>query len=1006
MASRRGAFTVLGFLLLLGLAFSLLPAGRVTANPDEAKWSRVNTPAEGEDGGWVLAPGTNIQNLAMSPDGVLYACTSPRIASSAIVKSTNGGQTWSPTGQVTDTIVALVAAPENVVAYATTSRVYLSFDAGAGFAMLPPSPGGAGSNNTEITSLALTRLDGANIIAVGTRNNDAGRYGGVHIFDGSSVNWTDTGAGNFDIVGLAFSPEYPRNRQLIAVATDEVDTFVMNRIHGGNWGAMYSNAAIRSLAARKAAVGFPLDYNSTTAGHTFFVGLDAGSEKGDVYTVVGASIPDSSRVTDLNIGSAYGMSGVDTGSLAVSGNTGVARIMAGATNTAQVYTSTDGGAKWSRSVKPPTGQSGACVAAGPDLANRGTAYSATSGTGSAFSRTDDNGQTWNQVGLIDGKVSSITGFAASANYSHDSTAFLLTFDAERLDSSVWRSQNGGAAWERLCTGSSIGAEEIKSVEVSPRYGLGSQVIFLSGTSRGIPSVWRSEDGGQTFRQGIAPFNVEAWAITGDSTLFVCGYDGTNGLISRSVDGGFTYASPATISGQVPKSIALSPEYRTDGNILIGTNNGWVYWSSDNGSSFRRLGQQLPVTGGGTGKVSVAFDPSFSVSKTVYAATNTPSTTSSKERIYRFVIGKSVAWEPVDSALPTGSAVNRVDLSPDGVLYAINSQTINSTAKLGGMERSLNPSSSLSPTFETVTRGLDDGGTLNGLWVRGSQLWSIDTTRARLMTYLDTLTQPPVLLVPEEKATGLETGAVRLDWQVLEGATKYEWQLDTDADFSEVPVDSKGECERSEIALSTLKPTTTYYWRVRAIQPTLSPWSQQRSFTTQLGAAPVTPQLLYPEAGAVNVPNRPIFQWSAMAGATSYELLVSTEPSFTKPVIKKSADTALPATAWQSDIVLEYSVTHYWKVRAWGAGTYSDWSAVGAFSTEAPPPAPEPRTSVAVLPTTVVQPTSPPPAPPATPGNGSRPLLPDWAVYMIVGLLAVLVSLVAALLVFVVRTRKT
>jgi len=447
-----------------------------------------------------------------------------------------------------------------------------------------------------------------------------------------------------------------------------------------------------------------------------------------------------------------------------------------------------------------------------------------------------------------------------------------------------------------------------------------------------------------------------------------------------------------VGHQPLKSIVPSPNYETDRTILVGNTLGWVYWSSDNGTSFERLGQQLPLSSTGVGQVTLAFDPKFDSNKIVYAASDAKSTSASKERIFRFIIGKSAAWESIDSTLPVGSMVNQLAVSADGVLYAASSQAVDSTTKEGGLERSLNPDFALGATFETVIRGLSDDTTLTGLWVVGKQVWSLDTTNTSLMTYLDTLTEPVTLTSLSDKAAGVETTNVRLSWKSLKGATKYQWQIDYDNDFSSVPSGFEGNTEETSVRLPALEMGTTYYWRVRTAEPVLSPWSAKWSFATTLGKAAVAPELQSPGAGATGMPLRPIFQWSAMAGAERYELLVSAEVSLDNPVIARTGDSAVPATAWQSDINLDYNTTYYWKVRASGYGNYSAWSAVSAFTTEvAPSPAQSPPPAPLTTTTTIIR-EAPPPG------------MPIWALYLM-GLGALIaILLLVILLMLVVRRR--
>ncbi|MBM4432826.1 MAG: hypothetical protein FJ025_02350 [Chloroflexi bacterium] len=285
-----------GLFLLAALLGSVFPFSQTAASPEAAEWSVVNIPTEGKSGNWALASGSDVKYLIMAKDGTLYAYANPAGTNYRLFKSTDGGYGWSYTGQVQDTIVALAAASDdaNTIAYATTSKVYKSTDAGASFVSLPANPGGAGSNNVEITCVAIAYV-GYHIVAVGTRDTDNAQFGGVYIFDESkSFVWTNTNIGNYDVYGLAFSPGFAGDGQLVAVVTDETDTFVTTRIGESGWGQILGNArlnkgntAIPSSVAvdTSAALAFPDDYNPASVGQALFVGIDAGAENGDVYRI-------------------------------------------------------------------------------------------------------------------------------------------------------------------------------------------------------------------------------------------------------------------------------------------------------------------------------------------------------------------------------------------------------------------------------------------------------------------------------------------------------------------------------------------------------------------------------------------------------------------------------------------------------------------------------------------------------------------------------------------------
>lgn len=1029
---------ITALVIFFSLYAANIPTYQVTASDDAAKWTKVNIPTEGKAGDWLLADGSDVRHLTIASDGTLYAYV--KDLTYTLYKSTDGGSSWSSIGNVQDNIVGIATPPSDVstIYYATSSAVYRSTDGGQKFYSLPASPGGAGANSIEITSIDVARLN-SNIIAIGTRDTGSSEFGGVYTLDEEDVipSWTDTNIGSYDVYAVAFSPNYASDGQLVAVITDETDTLVTNRILNADWGTSTGNAVLDKdnsgtptsvSAAASAAIAFPGDYDSdTTSGSCVqFIAIDAGDGEGDVYKVSGAEAPSNSAAIDLNIGSAYGLSNIDVTGLAAYGDISATSLLAGAADSAQTYFSTDGGESWTRSRKEPTGESKTYVLMAPDFSNTSQAYSATSGDNSAFSVSRDSGNTWNQVSLIDTTISDIVDLAPSPGYSRDNTLVLLTYGGKH---SLWRSLDGGNTWERIFTSALSDVDSLSLVALPPQYDDNNKTIFVAGESDSKSTVWKSADNGQSFRRRFThdpgpddTFSIDAWTVVDDTTFFIGSYNGSNGLVYHTTNSGFFYSEGVTAGSQSLNAIALSPNYEQDKTILIGNSNGWVYWSDDNGISFEPLPPDAtspPLTG----YITVAFDPDFDSNNTVYAASD-----NADKGAYRFIIGSSTDWESTDSTLPSGAKINRLTVSSDGTLYAANSKAD------GGMERCLNPTYSLGPTFETVTRGLSDGATLSGLWQSDHRLWSIDTTNIRLMTFQDTLTSPVTMTSPGNAAPGIGSlidHTIRnasLDWETLEGATSYQWQLDYDTDLSSVPSGFDDTTEASSTHLPSLEPGTTYYWRTRAKTPVLSPWSDKWSFTTSLDTEVIALRLESPTAGASGVPPKPVFQWTAVAGADAYELLVSTDANFSNPSIIKKDDYALSSTAWQCDLSLNHDTTYYWKVRAISASTSSAWSAVGAFTTEPPPtpatveppaknkqPAtalPSPATTLAPLPT--------PPAPmqitPLTPAaptqdTSTAPIIiqspdtPNWVIYLIGALFLTIILTLIIILTLVVGIRR-
>jgi photosystem II stability/assembly factor-like uncharacterized protein len=1010
----------------------------VSASPEAVRWTKVNIPTEGEAGKWALAEGSDIQHLTTAGDGTLYACGKGLLYT--LYKSTDGGVSWAHIGKVKDDIIGIAVSPRDfgTIYYATSSAVYRSNNGGKTFTKLAGNPGGAGTDNKEITSIAAAWLD-HNIIAVGVRDTDSSEFGGIYTLDDVEIipGWIDTQVGSYDVLALAFSPNYSSDQQLVAIMTDETDTFIASKIGNADWGASIGDARLSSVAiADSAAIAFPGDFDADVSSGKciFYIGIDTGTDQGDVYKINCAEAPGTSTATDLNIGSIYGQSNTDITGIAAAGANPAIIILAGAADSPRTYISTDGGISWTKSRKEPTGESGTYVLIPPDFATTGRMYAATSGDGSALSVSRNSGVSWNQISFIDTSIDTIIDMEPSPDYSQDNTLFMITFGSSPSTQGLWRSTDDGFTWERVLSGSLASMDSLKFVGLPPQYGNDCHTVFLAGESNGSPVIWESKDNGQTYRRRAIrdpttdlAFPVDAWAIADENTIIIGSYDGTHGLVYRTTDNGFSYSEGVSVGSQPLYSLVLSPDYENDGTILIGNTNGWVYCSSDNGTSFQALpgdAASPPLTG----SIAVAFDPEFKINHTVYAASNTIGS-----GLYRFIIGNSTDWESIDDTLPAGANVNYLATTGSGTLYAANSDAD------GGMERCLNPTYTPGPTFETVTRGLSVGARLSGLWQHDNRLWSVDTTNCKLMTFYDTLTSPPTIVSPGNGASGMGSlidntiRNISLDWETMDGATSYRWQCHYDADLSSVPSGFEGTSSSSSAHLPPLEPSTTYYWRVRVTAPVLSPWSLKCSFTTGLETEVIALMPEVPATGAAGVAIKPVFQWTAILGADAYELLVSADDSFSDPAIARINDYALPTNAWQCDISLDYNTTYYWKVRAITASTHSAWSSAGIFTTE-PPPAADNGTSIVPLAAPpqksqdkvmeIIQshspqpvPTTPspmqiepPPLPAPTsslpiPNLSQPPGIPGWIIYLIGGLLSVIILALIVILAIVLKTRR-
>ena len=97
-------------------------------------------------------------------------------------------------------------------------------------------------------------------------------------------------------------------------------------------------------------------------------------------------------------------------------------------------------------------------------------------------------------------------------------------------------------------------------------------------------------------------------------------------------------------------------------------------------------------------------------------------------------------------------------------------------------------------------------------------------------------------------------------------------------------------------------------------------------------------LITPIDGASLHSLRPNFDWSDYPTASSYQLEVSKNNTFTQMVLNKSI-TGTSNSSYTPTANLSASALLYWRVRAKVGSTYSQWSAVRSFTTGNPPSVP-------------------------------------------------------------------
>ncbi len=189
----------------------------------------------------------------------------------------------------------------------------------------------------------------------------------------------------------------------------------------------------------------------------------------------------------------------------------------------------------------------------------------------------------------------------------------------------------------------------------------------------------------------------------------------------------------------------------------------------------------------------------------------------------------------------------------------------------------------------------------------------------------TIPSAPALAAPSNGATGVSTSPA-LSWNASAGAANYTVQVSTNPNFSSTVVNAT--TASTTYSAPGLAGNTTYYWRVNAQNSAgTSGWSAVWSFTTVNSVSLAAPVLSSPANFAINIPTSTTLTWNSVAGATSYEVQISTRSNFS--TIIGSVNTP-NTTATVSG--LARNTNYYWRVRAVAGSTRSAWSAAWTFKT--------------------------------------------------------------------------
>jgi photosystem II stability/assembly factor-like uncharacterized protein len=694
---------------------------------------------------YVIGPeGIDILDIAAAGDGAtIYVAAKSSASDRLFYKSTDSGTSWTDLSKSTGLDIAktdLVAvAPDDpdivVVADKTTPAVYFSNDGGYNWTYLGTLSGGSGSM-AVIYDLAISALSGGDryvgaggALSPGDANAPAFFYYNVGsivsrwrdaVHDFSSLGGTNLTINEIDaIMAIEFSPNFPSDLTVAAVS-EQIGTaskagtlrFHMVSLNNNNWDdaagftgypVSLTTSSNIGFNARHASISLSPDYQVTDSSQRIaFIGTQVtdsthNRELGGIY-----SLNDTSVIKILD-DAIY--------SVAFNGKNLVAGAATDATGTPSNATfycsdplSSSPTVNASPLLKRPGGTTAVIVAwAGSNV------VAGTSGSNSAFSISKNNGQSFNDISLIDTKLTSLEDVYVTPDSSQ---IFLVSSYNNTIG--LWRKTS---SWERVLNKPNDSGYIVRGAPDN------YNVVFLAKKNNVF--IFRTKDAGDSdWQLEYSRYKIQDLAVESANVVYVT-VSGTPS-VSKSVNGGFTWDS--AISTGLSSPIYSINSLGQD-ELIVGNTSGKVAYSTNGNSSWVVLNQPME-----NGALSVQATASgLGSGDYIYAASQRATT-----KVLRWQIGTSSDWTDMNAPTASGYKAYGIALE-NGVLYVLTSNG-NASECLRTLSPNQTPPSP--DTWSRMPTTADFVITPQALVVTRSagqpKLWAIDTASDQLYSYLDTL----------------------------------------------------------------------------------------------------------------------------------------------------------------------------------------------------------------------------------------------------------------------------
>lgn len=975
MVKRKIRLLYVGLVILLSFS-GLLPLAEVEpVLADELEWSIVDTPSE--EGGIVVSP-SEINTFVIGSDGeTFYALDIPTWhdddedevvdlnETGRVYKSTDGGVTWvddltealedaEPPAALPAWDIAVAPDDPELIAVVTDNRqeVYVSEDGGESWEDTDVSSSTGWNSNLLIADIVISAEygDDNRDIAIGTRNPVSLSNGDIWVIERAEflATW-EAQELDMDVTSIRLSSDYDSDKTIVVVGSDAEKTYLCTGIrdtdeNSTDWEEADTSKVEIGESPDKSEIissdlALPSDYSEDEAeSRIVYAAYSSGTDADDVYRIEDTDV----YRLDVDDGNKVPIASIAYYGTCSGGKLLVGEVQAEADSaTALIHFCSNPEYRsptWEKPHEPPTGGaiSGNANAQLVWSSGGGRAYCGTSsnnvesaadwadmtfgpwsgqaGDESAFSRSDDDGDTWNQLSLIDTGMNSLCDYALSADYETLYLSSSGSFD------SLWRSTSAslGETWQRILCLRDKGDIILRPTpEDSP-----DEVIFFAIV--GTNDARYSLDEGETWEQLWDCPSISDLAVVDSEMLYVL--DGE--LVNKGTWDEEMYMGMWEWDTDIDTGLLSGYSLATSGEdfVFVGDegDEGKIAYSSDGGATFE-LTEAVP----GPGEMWVIPDEEFNSNRFIYAA-------SSGGGIYRWAIEGSTSWKKLN---PPHTGFYGL-AQKGGALYgACGTELV----------RTLIPHQETVEEYDwdSLSAGLISGvsfkpGSLKAMSNETIDLWALDDQsydftdgEGCLWIYSDTFvlrspwpTSPAIGELMPCDSCDCQAKIFYFRWRELPSTEKYELWISLDEEFTAIvrqeesitPVDLGNPTWRPGASLIRFTCGNIYYWKVRSCATTEgedihSRWSPPMYFTVKICSSieemHTAPILKAPQSGSGDAARSPCFSWVGFPNTTKYEFILAKDADLAQVVTKEE----VASSAYMYSGKLDWGTRYFWQVKA-------------------------------------------------------------------------------------------